>query len=737
MPDAKTRKRIAILGGGVGAMTAAFELTETPDWQDKYEITVYQLGWRLGGKGASGRNRKMHDRIEEHGLHLWFGYYENAFNLIRRCYAALGRKPDAPLATWRDAFKPHSLFVLCQFNNAAWSQWHVAPPPIGDEVPGDGKMPPFWEVVDRLLAFLHHHHETSGPPEVHAALAVTTDRPGIFSTLREWLGIKAAHDGDATAGLHLARAVVQRIAASPDDAASHAALPKGIDALEHFVGRVRNAVASTIDGALDKKIADFPTLHRYLSLIELGYYMFKGIVADDVANKGFDQLDHLDLREWLASHGAGALALDSDALRVAYESIFAYQQGSYAKPNLAAGAGLRGLMRLCFTYKGGFAWKMQAGMGDTIFAPMYLVLRERGVKFVFFSRVKDLVPSTDGTQIEQIIIGRQATTPDNQPYKPLYDVKGLPCWPSEPFFDQLEQGEKLEAEKVDLESYWARWSDVREDTLNIGVDFDEVVLGISIGALPIICSKLIAIRQDWQDMVRNVEAIGTQAFQIWTKPDALTLRTPHGGKLPSDVGEQPVYGGFAQPHNTVADMSHLIERENWPLLYPPGQPGAIFYFCGPLAEAGPPPPPNEHAYPAFQAYAARVRAAQWLRTNSQFIMPGSVSSGYPNGFTDTFNFDVLYDANTPPSPELSRFTTQFWRANIDPSERYVLSTKASTKFRLRAGKSGFINLKLAGDWTFTALNYGCVEAAVMSGMEASRAICGSPQIIFGENFPKA
>ena len=41
----------------------------------------------------------------------------------------------------------------------------------------------------------------------------------------------------------------------------------------------------------------------------------------------------------------------------------------------------------------------------------------------------------------------------------------------------------------------------------------------------------------------------------------------------------------------------------------------------------------------------------------------------------------------------------------------------------------------AGDWTFTGLNYGCVEAAVMSGMEACRAICGSPKIIFGENYP--
>ena len=55
--------------------------------------------------------------------------------------------------------------------------------------------------------------------------------------------------------------------------------------------------------------------------------------------------------------------------------------------------------------------------------------------------------------------------------------------------------------------------------------------------------------------------------------------------------------------------------------------------------------------------------------------------------------------------------------------------------RLHSGDTGYGNLVFAGDWTFTGLNYGCVEAAVMSGMEACRAICGSPKIIFGENYP--
>ena len=55
-----TPQKIAILGGGVGAVVTAFELTSQPDWQKRYDITLYQMGWRLGGKGASGRNAEDH-----------------------------------------------------------------------------------------------------------------------------------------------------------------------------------------------------------------------------------------------------------------------------------------------------------------------------------------------------------------------------------------------------------------------------------------------------------------------------------------------------------------------------------------------------------------------------------------------------------------------------------------------------------------------------------------------------
>src|SRR3954468_8243293 len=108
------KQQAAILGGGMGALTAAFELTNDPSWRDQYDITVYQLGWRLGGKGASGRNPDHFQRIEEHALHILLGVYENAFRVLIAAYDELKRQPGTPLATWKEAFHPHNYVVLME-----------------------------------------------------------------------------------------------------------------------------------------------------------------------------------------------------------------------------------------------------------------------------------------------------------------------------------------------------------------------------------------------------------------------------------------------------------------------------------------------------------------------------------------------------------------------------------------------------------------------------------------------
>src|SRR5262245_17948579 len=107
-------RRVVILGGGMAGLTAAWELSR-PEHRGRIEVTVVQRGWRLGGKGASSRGRS--GRIEEHGLHVWLGYYDNAFRLIREVYGELDRPttdPGCPIRTCDEAFLPADLVGVAE-----------------------------------------------------------------------------------------------------------------------------------------------------------------------------------------------------------------------------------------------------------------------------------------------------------------------------------------------------------------------------------------------------------------------------------------------------------------------------------------------------------------------------------------------------------------------------------------------------------------------------------------------
>ena len=705
--------KVAILGGGVGAMSAAFELTSLPDWQERYDITVYQLGWRLGGKGASGRNAAAQERIEEHGLHIWLGFYENAFNLMQRCYAELGRSPDQPLATWQQAFEPHHYVVLEDRIDEEWTPWAIQFPP-NDGVPGTGGMlPAVWEYIPMLLDWMVQTFSNSPciQPGHHADDVVARSKPtwwdSVVKRIEEAVDIVdtvvEAVSLEMT-GRFLEHACRLARALHPDPRRHSAGDHNGLLALlQEFLQWLWRRLQRDIDH-------DPVARHLWLE-IDLGTAIIKGLIEDDVIFKGFDSIDHLDLRAWLHKHGAAVhLTTHTGMVRAVYDLAFAYRYGDIAKPAAAAGAAVRGLLRMMLTYKGAVMWKMQAGMGDTIFAPLYEVLKRRGVRFKFFQRVSELHPV--GNTIGRITIAEQANLKGSE-YRPLVNVKGLPCWPSTPLYEQLVEGPKLKRQHINLESAWTTWKGVGEVTLQKGRDFDIIVLGISLGALPMICPQLIAAKPQWRDMVKHVETIRTQAFQLWLRPDLEELGW---------TGASPVLGAYVEPLDTWADMSQLIARERWPTHHGPGN---ISYFCGVMKDSQQPPFFTDPEYPLREADKVKANAIQFLEQHTADLWPGAVRSG-----SKGLRWDLLMDPRNRKGA--ARFNAQFWRVNVDPSERYVLTVPGSTKYRLGSDESGFDNLYLAGDWTRSGLNAGCVEGAVMSGMQAARAICGSPTVIVGE-----
>ena len=84
-----------------------------------------------------------------------------------------------------------------------------------------------------------------------------------------------------------------------------------------------------------------------------------------------------------------------------------------------------------------------------------------------------------------------------------------------------------------------------------------------------------------------------------------------------------------------------------------------------------------------------------------------------------------------------RFDSQFWTANVNSSDRYVLAPPGSLQYRISPLDRTYDNLTIAGDWTDCGFNEGCVEAAVMSGRLAAHALSLSPALedIVGYDHP--
>ena len=254
--------------------------------------------------------------------------------------------------------------------------------------------------------------------------------------------------------------------------------------------------------------------------------------------------------------------------------------------------------------------------------------------------------------------------------------------------------------------------------LKVTKDFDAVVLGVSIGALPSVAGELIEREPKWRAMVRHVKAVPTQAFQVWMNRDVHQLGWPRAGVNLS---------GYVEPFDTWADMSHLIQEEEW------DEPvRSIAYFCSVLSDAVPPSGEVTKEFYQQQRLKVRDNAIGYLKNDARALWPKAIK---PNG---KFRWKLLNTGSA--HRDLSgaeRFDSQFWTANVNPSDLYVQSVPGSCIYRVSPLDMSFDNLTIAGDWTKSGLDSGCIESAVMSGLLAAHALSGSPSLqnIVGYDHP--
>jgi hypothetical protein len=59
---------------------------------------------------------------------MWFGFYNNGFDLMQKAYCALNRPAGSKLATWQDAFKSQDFIVLTEPSGTDVKFWPIEMP---------------------------------------------------------------------------------------------------------------------------------------------------------------------------------------------------------------------------------------------------------------------------------------------------------------------------------------------------------------------------------------------------------------------------------------------------------------------------------------------------------------------------------------------------------------------------------------------------------------------------------
>jgi uncharacterized protein with NAD-binding domain and iron-sulfur cluster len=603
------RRRVLVLGGGCGGLAAAWALSRTTELRRTFDVTVVQPGFRLGGKGATGRDPLRGHRILEHGLHLWLGFYRTAFRMMADVYAAWDRPLVGPLRSLETAFSP---LYNCVLGGGDASQ----------ALRGAtlASSPSFWRV---------RCPELPGRPWDDAPL-------WSMGAVAGWVrGLGRVFDP----------------------------LPE-----ERERSRERVLVGAALVAAIGRGL-----------VADLG-----PVVPSDDA---FRALDEHDLRAWLRRHGATDEVADAPPIRALYDLGFAYPDG-VAGPGrgaMAAGAGLRTLLKIFGAYRGAPFWRMNAGMGDTVFAPMYEVLRARGVHFRFFSRVDRLRLDARGRAVGAVELGVQARErAEYRPLVPLHDL-GLKVWPDAPLRDRLDT-----VVDGDLEGDSGPVLD--RLTLRREVDFDDLVLAIPSTAHRRFAAELIDANPRYRAMVEHTHAVPTIAAQCWLarKPASLGFR-----------GSSPLVTGLDGLFRTWADLGEVVAAERWD-----ERPATVAYFCN-------------VAPPELHGTTDRAAGARFVAARMRAWAAGPLARVWSAASDGVGRFDD--GALHAPEGE-EPWAYQYARANVAEWERYVLTLPGSVKHRLAPDDSGFENLVLAGDWTRNVIDGGSVEGAVSSGAQAANAL---------------
>ncbi len=695
------RRRVRIIGAGIAGLTAAYQLSRTPAARARWDVEVLEMGHRFGGRLASAHHPEASGRNEEHGLHVWFGFYDNTFRLAED--------------VWRDAPRP----AACPWS----SIWDGLRPVFSSDhglVDADDKY-----VVRRV----HHPRNSDRPGGASATRSLTAHLTSVLDTFRAAPGTLLSLLADRTIPDPAVGDAVSRTL-WPSPSPQKETLIREVDAA---LGGIAAYLTTLLVPAAPKRAALGERVHRALShlhqpivaralaiagrdpgaialshTLDIALAVARGITSSEhgiLIDGDFDRISQWELRTWLAHHGAGADTLArSRLLDALYDIPFAFLEGDRNRPVMEASTALRYTIRLLFHYKHAVAYTLTAGAGETLVAPLYRLLCSRRVRFRPFCRLESLRIDPSSRRLAAATFIRAART--KGAYDPLIERRGFSSLRAAPDWSQLEEGEALRRREVD---FYSRFGDRGEEgriELRVDRDFDDLVLALPLGCIkpdgdgksPV--GAWLAFHPGAQRALGKLHLVPTVAAQLWFReePEAIGLR-----------GRSVVTWGA--PYSVACDMSPVIAHEDWD----EPRPRSCVYLCGawPLS-AHRAPSSDRSARDADFAEARRALEAQMDRHGASLLDPKP----------------TLHDAVGCAKP----IDSQLVRANVEPWDLADLPLPGADLVRLEANDTGLSNLALAGAWVRTPVNTTSVEAAVASGIAAARALGAEVEPILGETF---
>jgi uncharacterized protein with NAD-binding domain and iron-sulfur cluster len=745
--EAPGRKRVAILGAGPAGLAAAFALSRTDALRRRHAVTIYQMGWRAGGKSGTGRAVDKGWRIEQNGSHYLFGCYGNSFALLREAYGILEDHQETGFGAYREQFVPRNFIgARSRCSDGTWESWfrHFPESPAWPDRGGKYPAPShylfvgFQLVLGLLLGLLI---DTDRDPSRSAALLIKLFPLSPFhqgtwaGVVRGWaLPMAWIVDGPLWALLRGFCRVPWLLlrALSPPTLPTHARR-FALRAAEVVCRGLRRAMAMFDPQpwlqARGRRWGAARRFHRARVLMELLATAVLGVLRDRLWEPGrLESIDGEDFRAWLARQGASDEVCWCPVIKIWYDAVVAYEDGDERAPRISAAVTVYALFRAIVTYKGAFALQMTHEIGDSFIAPIVKALELHGVEFAFFHRVRDLVagPDAEAPLIDEVVIEEQIPEARRRRHRRFVTMPGGPdasgadvlpreVWPNQPVFDGEDptcaEGD-VGGDDPPLDAYEhapaGRGTPVTR-VLRRGQHFDEIVF-----ALPAeVARDFTALRSqaDWVRMDQTVKSVATQSLRLWFRrslPD-LGWRYPH-----------PILSGYTPPYSTWEDNGQNLGHERFAGLGAGQEPKAIATLFGPLrsSRAGPMSGPDR-----AQA-VAEEEGRRFFDEQLEGLWPAL-------GSTPDERYQALV---APPAlTGVNRLAWQYRRANSGPIEAYVLALPGTLQHRLRPDESGFRNLYVAGEWTRNGLEVGCVEGAVMSGLSAARAICHEPIAVIGED----